>query len=1665
MVSSSYIPMEHCTVSAAAEAATDDEEENVPKDEFTPREYQVELFEAARHENVIVCLGTGTGKTFIAVMLIREYDAAVRIPFEEGGKRTFFLVPTVPLVVQQQKAIKDQTDLRVGGYVGDMNVDNWSAEHWNSEFVQSQVLVMTPDVFRLIVQHGFLALSRVNLLVLDECHRAVKQHTYREVMRCMDVVPPGERPRILGLTASVLNSKAKEREVERRIRDLETALNARVLTVSNQQSMARYGTKPREILVEHGPSSPTCASIQVPKAVRGRGTTSQGQELDRRQTSLGSVLLNLGTWCAHLAASVVMEEARHMLDGQDDTTVLREVEASLEWFDEVRKRLRQCINSTASAGLVEHPLLVLSSPKLKRLLEILWVFQPGGSVRTPQALPLCGIVFVKERIVARVLADWLREVADKIPRYRYLRPCFIVGHGGSFQLGSKEAGMSFKKQCKVLRQFCRQEYNLLVATSVVEEGMDVPKCNLVVRFDFPDDFRSYVQSKGRARHQKSLYTMMTSSADYAKDSSNLHDYLIIESTLMTKCHERRAPLDSEVVLSFAVDELLPPYMPVRKDGAPRITLTSAIALVNRYCMVLPSDIFTRLKPSYEMSSRLVEGKDVFVCTIYLPMASPLKEPIQGQAMETKKQAKMAAALETCKRLHEIGEFDSSLLPIKAVRRILEESDEEAAEDAPPGTAKPGTKKRRRVYPKRVCRLFSEARPTTPGRYHLHVIRTKLVREASELQNWRGEELPNPEKCPTWFALVLREDMPSLPKFPIFTRSGDELVSVVKGGTVDLSKDQCGMLQRFHHTIWDDVLRMDQRPLLSFDLDTTTNTVLLAPVSLDDGRAAEIDWAFIMTVLAGNIVQPVPEGGYRFHDYLFEDAVVVPHYVHPNQPYNTFYVQRVRRDLNVDLVEGRGHTLREYLSVCHGLVVTDPAQPLLEVSFTEKRLNLLTPRYRNRKGDKFSKKSAAHRRQEYRVPELCDVHPVPASVWRKAVCLPSILYRLNQLLVAEELRASIARGTGIGATEVASWPDMDFHQNINSDVQSGEQASDGEVEFGGLDPNHGMSREIRMPRLSQSFEFQPELRGNPGPSPGLLQEAVTSAKAADSFDLERLEVLGDSFLKYVVTIDLFSSSTSEQEGLLTQMRARIICNRNLHRLGCALHVGSMVAQEQFEPHRNWLPPGYCAPEGAEEMLMDVGFIHWAFKRDVKILVKVTHAELTELYREYQSEKERPDYVALPQDTSGPVPICLSTQLPDKSVADSVEAIIGAYLLKTGPLGALKVMKWMGVKLPLCKLNSLGEECCPAAGGGDCGDPKEGELEEGELEDDDAARLLGFPAPRTALLRYVPDPEGELASRERPWHGPMELAERTLGYQFRDRSFLLQACTHASYHRNRLTDCYQRLEFLGDAVIDYLVTRYLYEVPRTFRPGQLTDLRSSLVNNTFFAALVVRHGLHCCLLHCNPGLFSAVGRFVQHQARSRSRHHSGEQGEGTSSSDDEDEGDTTAEILDLNANRDRVDDNPAYWKVLQRFYLHEEECQEPEEVEVPKALGDLFESLIGAVFLDCGMSLDTVWAILYRLFGREIESFIHCVPLPPIRALLERFPHAHFSQAEVLKNDKVKVELTLGEHVFTCVAKSKKTARTALAKKCLRMLKDPAKAPAAVAAEGEEPTAAASSPRDL
>lgn len=147
---------------------------------------------------------------------------------------------------------------------------------------------------------------------------------------------------------------------------------------------------------------------------------------------------------------------------------------------------------------------------------------------TDQAHKLCGIVFVERRYTALVLSEQINIVAEHDPELTFVKSKFVIGHGTGGKVNySNEAGFNYKKQEEVLRQFRRHEFNLLIATCIVEEGLDIPKCNVVCRFDFPKTFRSYVQSKGRARAKDSSYYILVDRDEQVEKKNELAVILLI----------------------------------------------------------------------------------------------------------------------------------------------------------------------------------------------------------------------------------------------------------------------------------------------------------------------------------------------------------------------------------------------------------------------------------------------------------------------------------------------------------------------------------------------------------------------------------------------------------------------------------------------------------------------------------------------------------------------------------------------------------------------------------------------------------------------------------------------------------------------------------------------------------------------------------------------------------------------------------------------------------------------------------------------------------------------------------------------------------------------------------------------------------------------------------
>ena len=115
---------------------------------------KVELLEKAKMKNIIVYLGTGSGKTFIAVMLIKHMRDEVA-----QKKKVIFLANNVALLEQQAEVISKMTGLKTGSYCGAHGVDDWGRERWEKEWNDHQVLVFIHQVCQISVLSS-LSLTR-----------------------------------------------------------------------------------------------------------------------------------------------------------------------------------------------------------------------------------------------------------------------------------------------------------------------------------------------------------------------------------------------------------------------------------------------------------------------------------------------------------------------------------------------------------------------------------------------------------------------------------------------------------------------------------------------------------------------------------------------------------------------------------------------------------------------------------------------------------------------------------------------------------------------------------------------------------------------------------------------------------------------------------------------------------------------------------------------------------------------------------------------------------------------------------------------------------------------------------------------------------------------------------------------------------------------------------------------------------------------------------------------------------------------------------------------------------------------------------------------------------------------------------------------------------------
>jgi ERCC4-related helicase len=454
-----------------------------------PRPYQEEIVREAVDMNTLVVLPTGLGKTLVSALLCARLLGAY------PGTKALVMAPTRPLVAQHRKSFYEVLDLdedemvmMTGHVQPGARVELWS---------EGRVFFTTPQVVENDIQGGRLSLREFSLVVFDEAHRAVKDYAYTSIAR--HYMEEGAYPIILALTASPGGNKDRVKEVCENL-SIERIIHRTQEDEDVGQYVHRIDTDWREVdLPEEYRSISACLrdmlDARVAKLrhhhplpdryVGKRHLLALGQRLrDRLKDAIpgerggifGAMLLQ--STALSLVHAIELLESQgirpllRFLNKVDDEKDQKKAYKNLAKDPMFHKVMREVVDNID----IEHPKVEVL--KLEMLREF------GRSERTRV------LVFTQYRDTASLLVNALRNDVFVVERF--------VGQAS--RLGDE--GLGQEEQGEVLERFRKGDITVLVATSVAEEGLDIPNVDLVVFYEpVPSEIR-YIQRKGRTGRKR-----------------------------------------------------------------------------------------------------------------------------------------------------------------------------------------------------------------------------------------------------------------------------------------------------------------------------------------------------------------------------------------------------------------------------------------------------------------------------------------------------------------------------------------------------------------------------------------------------------------------------------------------------------------------------------------------------------------------------------------------------------------------------------------------------------------------------------------------------------------------------------------------------------------------------------------------------------------------------------------------------------------------------------------------------------------------------------------------------------------------------------------------------------------------------------------------------------
>jgi len=462
---------------------------------FIPRLYQETIFNASSSKNSLVVLPTGMGKTNVFLML-----AAHRLSLYPNAK-ILFIGPTKPLIDQYLEVFKKHLDVeeeKMVIFTGMVKPEK-RAELWKT----AQIIFSTPQGLENDIISKRIKLEEVSLLGVDEAHRAVGDYAY--VFVAQQYIKKSSFPRIMALTASPGSDLEKIQEVCKNlyIENIEIRTEespdvkpyiqevkidwVKVKLPPNFNDVQKFL---KDFLKSRLEQLKTWGILQRKDvSIVNKKDLLMLQAQLRGRASSGEKDFTIWNGISMLAEIMKMNHALELLETQGIVPLYKYLKTMYEdGFKGKTKAIKNIVKDPNFKSAlykaeqlyekgVEHPKLV----ELQRIIE--------KEITNDKDTKI--LVFNQYR-------DSAADIVEKLNQIKGIKAKIFVG-----QTKKGGTGYSQKEQKEILDKFRSNEYNILVATSIGEEGLDIPKVDSVIFYEpIPSAIR-HIQRKGRTgRNEK-----------------------------------------------------------------------------------------------------------------------------------------------------------------------------------------------------------------------------------------------------------------------------------------------------------------------------------------------------------------------------------------------------------------------------------------------------------------------------------------------------------------------------------------------------------------------------------------------------------------------------------------------------------------------------------------------------------------------------------------------------------------------------------------------------------------------------------------------------------------------------------------------------------------------------------------------------------------------------------------------------------------------------------------------------------------------------------------------------------------------------------------------------------------------------------------------------------